>query len=58
MKLKLKEIYKKELIKVIKKLLKKYYKYIKLFIKKEYQILIYLLEYKIIIKLKLGAQLK
>jgi hypothetical protein len=36
MKLKLKEIYKRELVKVIKKLLKKYYKYIKLFIKKEY----------------------
>jgi hypothetical protein len=36
MKLKLKEIYKKELIEVIKKLLKKYYKYIKLFIKKKY----------------------
>jgi hypothetical protein len=36
MKPKLKEIYKKELVEVIKKLLKKYYKYIKLFIKKEY----------------------
>jgi hypothetical protein len=35
MKLKLKKIYKKELIEIIKKLLKKYYKYIKLFIKKK-----------------------
>jgi hypothetical protein len=36
MKLKLKKIYKKKFIEIIKKLLKKYYKYIKLFIKKKY----------------------
>jgi hypothetical protein len=31
-----KEIYKKELAEVLERLLKKYYKFIKLFIKKEY----------------------
>ena len=36
MKLKLKKIYKKELKEVIEKLLKKYYEYIELFVKKEY----------------------
>jgi hypothetical protein len=57
-KLKAKELYNKELAEVMKKLPKKYYKYIELFMKKEYQIPIHLLEYKVTIKLKPEAQLK
>jgi hypothetical protein len=52
---KTKELYNKELAKVIKKLPKKYHKYIELFVKKEYQISIHPLEYKATIKLKPGA---
>ncbi|KAH8690986.1 hypothetical protein BGW36DRAFT_305956, partial [Talaromyces proteolyticus] len=53
-----KEIYKKELTEVFKKLLKKYYNYIELFIKKEYQLSTHISKYKVIINLKLRSMLK
>jgi hypothetical protein len=37
---------------VLIKLLKKYYKYTKLFIKREYKLLLYLRKFKVIINLK------
>jgi hypothetical protein len=55
---KAKELYNEELAEVMKKLLKKYHEYIKLFVKREYRIPIHPPEYEVTIKLKPGAQLK